>query len=160
VESRDIVPARVRTGGTVASLSVKEGDRVEQGQVVATVGDQKLVLQRLSLDAQIAGLQAQFAQAQTEFGRAEKLVASGVLSKAQYDAASTAFNVAANAVRARTAERAVLEQQLTEGEVLAPAAGRVLTVPVTRRGRTVDQATGSDRQGHQRRRACLQPDPG
>ena len=34
-------------------------------------------------------------------------------------------------MRARTAERAVIQQQLTEGQVLAPAAGRVLKVPVT-----------------------------
>ena len=34
-------------------------------------------------------------------------------------------------MKARTAERSVIEQQITEGTVLAPAAGRVLTVPVT-----------------------------
>ena len=34
-------------------------------------------------------------------------------------------------MRARTAERAVIQQQLNEGQVLAPAGGRVLKVPVT-----------------------------
>ena len=131
VESRNVVPARVRTGGTIAGISVKEGDRVEQGQVLATVGDPKLILQQASLDAQIAGLQAQLVQAQTEFGRAQQLLASGAMSKAQFDADSTTFNVATNSVRARIAERAVVAQQLTEGQVLAPAAGRVLTVPFT-----------------------------
>ena len=47
------------------------------------------------------------------------------------DEARTAFNVASNALKARTAERSVIEQQVTEGNVLAPTAGRVLTVPVT-----------------------------
>ena len=50
VESANVVPARARIGGTVAQLSVKEGDKVNQGQVVATVGDDKLVLQMKSLD--------------------------------------------------------------------------------------------------------------
>ena len=131
VESRNVVPARVRTGGTIASLAVRQGDRVEQGQVLAMVGDPKLILQQTSLDAQIAGLQAQLAQAQTEFGRAQQLVASGAVSREQFDAASTAFNVASNSVRARIAERAVVQQQLAEGQVLAPQAGRVLTVPFT-----------------------------
>lgn len=63
VESRRIVPARARIGGTVAELAVKEGDHVELGQIVATVGDEKLALQLKSLDAQIAGLEAQLAQA-------------------------------------------------------------------------------------------------
>ena len=131
VESANVVPARARIGGTVAYLAVKEGDRVGQGQVVATVGDEKLVLQMKSLDAQIAGLDAQLAQAQTDLARAEDLFSRGTVPKTRLDEARTAFNVASNARRARVAERSVIEQQLAEGSVLAPAAGRVLKVPVT-----------------------------
>jgi RND family efflux transporter MFP subunit len=131
VESLDVVPARVRTGGTIASLSVREGDRVERGQVVAMIGDEKLILQQGSLDAQIAALKAQLTQAQIDLGRAEALVKSGAVSRAQFDSATTAANVATNTLKARIAERAVLEQQLAEGHVLAPTAGRVLKVPVT-----------------------------
>jgi len=131
VESLETVPARVRTGGTIVSLAVKEGDRVERGQVLATVGDEKLILQQGALDAQIAGLSAQLTQAQTELARLQSLVASGAVSKAHFDAATAAASVAANALKARTADRAVLGQQLTEGQVLAPTAGRVLKVPVT-----------------------------
>jgi len=131
VESTNIIPARARIGGTVAQLGVKEGDRVERGQVVATIGDEKLILRMKSLDAQIAGLEAQLAQAQTDFTRAESLFGRGTIPKTRYDEARTALNVASNAMKARTAERAVVQQQLTEGNVLAPAAGRVLKVPVT-----------------------------
>ena len=73
VESANVVPARARIGGTVVELAVKEGDAVKQGQVVATIGDEKLALQMKSLDAQISGLEAQVAQAQTDFTRAEDL---------------------------------------------------------------------------------------
>ncbi|MCX6020110.1 MAG: biotin/lipoyl-binding protein, partial [Chloroflexi bacterium] len=45
VESTDVVPARARIGGTVVELAVKEGDAVKQGQIVATIGDEKLALQ-------------------------------------------------------------------------------------------------------------------
>jgi len=131
VESANVVPARARIGGTVAELSVKEGDEVKQGQVVATVGDEKLVLQLKSLDAQIAGLEAQLSQAKTDLDRAEDLFSKGTIPKTRIDEARTAFNVATNAHRARIAERSVIEQQLTEGKVLAPTAGRVLQVPVT-----------------------------
>ena len=131
VESANIVPARARIGGTVAELSVKEGDEVQQGQVVATVGDEKLVLQLKSLDAQIAGLDAQLTQTKTDLDRAEDLFSKGTIPKTRIDEARTAFNVASNAHRARIAERSVVEQQLSEGKVLAPTAGRVLQVPVT-----------------------------
>ena len=131
VEAPKPVPARVRTGGTVAQLSVKEGDRVDAGQVIATVGDEKLALQMRSLDAQIAGLEAQLAQAKTDFARAESLAERGTIPRARLDEARTAVDVAQNALRARSAERSVVERQLAEGEVLAPTAGRVLTVPYT-----------------------------
>lgn len=131
VESSNIIPARARIGGTVAQLVVKEGDRVTQGQVVGIVGDEKLVLQMKSLDAQIAGLEAQLAQSQSDLARAEDLFAKGTIPKIRLDEARTASNVATNAHRARIAERSVIEQQLSEGQVLAPAAGRVLKVPVT-----------------------------
>jgi RND family efflux transporter MFP subunit len=131
VESSNVIPARARIGGTVARLGVKEGDKVTQGQVLASVGDEKLILQMKSLDAQIAGLQAQLAQAQTDLARAESLFERGTIPRTRLDEARTAHNVAGNAMKARTAERAVIQQQLTEGDVLAPAAGRVLKVPVT-----------------------------
>jgi RND family efflux transporter MFP subunit len=131
VESANVVPARARIGGTVAELGVKEGDKVERGQVVGIVGDDKLVLQMKSLDAQIAGLEAQLAQAQTDLTRAEDLFAKGTIPRANLDQARTAFNIASNSHRSRVAERSVVEQQLSEGKVLAPAAGRVLKVPVT-----------------------------
>lgn len=131
VESANVVPARARIGGTVAALDVKDGDEVKQGQLLATVGDEKLALQMKSLDAQIAGLEAQLAQADTDFKRAEDLFAKGTIPKTTFDQARTAFNVATNSHRAKVAERSVTEQQLAEGKVLAPTAGRVLTVPVT-----------------------------
>lgn len=131
VESLNVVPARARIGGTVVGLAVKEGDAVKQGQVVATVGDEKLALQMKSLDAQIAGLEAQLAQAQTDLARGEDLFSKGTVPKTTLDQARTAFNIATNAHRARIAERSVVEQQLSEGKVLTPTAGRILNVPVT-----------------------------
>jgi RND family efflux transporter MFP subunit len=131
VESPRVVPARARIGGTVAELAVKEGDSVALGQAVATVGDEKLALQLKSLDAQIAGLEAQRAKAQTDLGRAEDLVSRGTIPRIRLDEARTAFDVASNALRSRVAERSVIQQQLVEGRVLAPAAGRVLKVPLT-----------------------------
>jgi RND family efflux transporter MFP subunit len=131
VEAPKPVPARVRTGGTVARLIIKEGDEVTAGQVIATVGDEKLALQMKSLDAQIAGLEAQLGQAKTDLSRAESLFERGTTPKARLDEARTAVNVAESAQRARIAERSVVERQMAEGQVLAPTAGRVLSVSYT-----------------------------
>jgi RND family efflux transporter MFP subunit len=131
VESANVVPARARIGGTIAELTVRQGDRVERGQVIGTVGDEKLVLQLRSLDAQIAGLKAQLAQANIDLDRAQRIFKTGAIPKQQLDQAQTNVDVASNGLKAQTGQRAVVEQQLAEGQVLAPSAGRVLTVPVT-----------------------------
>jgi RND family efflux transporter MFP subunit len=126
VESVSVVPARGRIGGTIAQLSVREGDAVVRGQAIAAIGDEKLVLQMRSLDAQIDALQAQSSQAQIDFTRTEGLVERGTLPRVKLDETRTALNVAENGLRAKTAERAVVQQQFNEGQVLSPADGRVL----------------------------------
>jgi RND family efflux transporter MFP subunit len=131
VESRNVVPARTRIGGTIANLPAKDGDEVKKDQVIAVVADEKLLLQRDSLDAEIVGLQASVTQAETDFRRAEALVGQGAVSRAQYDRARTALDVARSLLNARIQQRAVIEQQISEGQVLAPTAGRVLQVPFT-----------------------------
>jgi RND family efflux transporter MFP subunit len=130
VESVVVEPARTRIGGTLAALSVREGDRVERDQIVATVGDEKLVLQVKSLDAQIAALDAQVSQAQVDLARAEDLFPKGAVSKASLDQARTALNVATNMHQSRVAERSVVQEQLAQGNVLAPLPGRVVKVPL------------------------------
>jgi RND family efflux transporter MFP subunit len=131
VESISVVPARGRIGGIIVQLNVREGDPVTSGQAIAAIGDEKLALQMKSLDAQIDALQAQSNQAQIDFDRTEGLVERGILPRVKLDEARTALNVAQNGLRARTAERAVIQQQLNEGQVLAPAGGRVLKRLVT-----------------------------
>jgi RND family efflux transporter MFP subunit len=131
VESISVVPARGRIGGTVVQLKVREGDRVTSGQVIAAIGDEKLVLQMKSLDAQIEALNAQSNQAQIDFTRIEGLVERGTLPRVKLEEARTTLNVAENSLRAKTAERAVVNQQLSEGQVLAPSDGRVLKKLIT-----------------------------
>jgi RND family efflux transporter MFP subunit len=131
VESISVVPARGRIGGIIVQLNVREGDPVTSGQAIAAIGDEKLALQMKSLDAQIDALQAQSNQAQIDFDRTQGLVERGILPRVKLDEARTALNVAENGLRARTAERAVIQQQLNEGQVLAPAGGRVLKRLVT-----------------------------
>ncbi|PHP68686.1 efflux transporter periplasmic adaptor subunit [Zhengella mangrovi] len=132
VEARDTVPARARIGGVVVELLVTEGDLVKAGQKIATVRDDKLDFQIAAQDAQLRALASQLDTAESELKRAEALVAKGVITKQRLDQLQTAADVARNQIAATEAQRKVLEQQGAEGEVLAPADGRVLTVPVTK----------------------------
>ncbi len=131
VASRTVVPARARIGGSIREIRISEGDEVEKGEVVAVVVDDKLALERSSADAKLKALLSQLDNARTELDRSQQLLERGVTSQARLDQARVQFDVVANQVAAAQADMAVIDQRAREGDVLAPAAGRVLRVPVT-----------------------------
>lgn len=131
VEARDLVPARARIGGTVVGLMVSEGDEVEAGAKIAIVRDDKIDFQIAAIDAQLRALEAQLGRAQSELERGRSLVERGVITTQRLEQLSTDVDVTLNQIAATQAQRSVLVQQGEEGDVLAPATGRVLTVPLT-----------------------------
>jgi RND family efflux transporter MFP subunit len=131
VHSKDLIEARVRTPGTIASLKVAIGASLVPGQVMALVADPKIALKIQASDAQIVAIQSRMETAKTELERSQELKAKGVAPQSRVDQAQTTFDIAVNDLKAAQAERSVVETQIEEGNVLAPAAGRVLKVPVT-----------------------------
>ncbi len=125
------LPARARIGGTIVALAVREGDQVAAGDRIALVVDPKLALQIQALESRIQAQSAAREQAQIDFNRMQQLRASGTISQAQLDQTRTRLDVAIRTFEALGSDRDVVEQQSTEGAVLAPAAGRVLKVPVS-----------------------------
>ena len=123
--------ARARIGGTIVSLNVREGDRIEAGAEIARVVDQKLALQMQALDSRIRSQQAQRDQARIDYERQQELMRRGVTTQAQLDQARTGFDIAERNLTAMRGDREVIVQQASEGAVLAPGAGRVLSAPVS-----------------------------
>lgn len=128
VQSRDLVPARTRIGGTIVSRSVDEGAQVKAGDTLAVVADQKLALQAQALDGQLSALTSQLENANVSLKRAADLLPRGFTTKAAYDEAKTKVDVLAHQLEAMRSQRAVIAQQMSEGEVLSPKAGEVLTM--------------------------------
>jgi RND family efflux transporter MFP subunit len=129
IESRFVVPARSRAGGTLAELAVTEGDLTREGDVIGRVEDEKLGLQRAAAEARIASARAQLSNAESELARNEELLARGATTVQRVDLIRTQADVARNAVAEAEAAREVILQQVAEGAILAPASGRVLSVP-------------------------------
>lgn len=131
IEARDRVPARARIGGTVVELNVAEGDFVAEGQPLASVVDDKLTFQLGAIEAQKAALSAQLANAETELTRGEELLKQGVSTVQRLDALRTQVEVLRGQIATIEAQAEVIRQSQAEGLILAPAAGRVLDVPVS-----------------------------
>lgn len=132
VESVDVVTARARIGGTIVELLVDEGSPVRAGQKIARVVDQKLALQAKSIDARTQSAASQRDLAKSALSRQEKLFQTGAIPKARLDEARTALEVAERALSSAHADAQVLAQTRSEGDVLAPAQGRILKVNITK----------------------------
>jgi RND family efflux transporter MFP subunit len=130
IESRSVVPARARVGGTLVELALTEGALVQAGQVVGRVVDEKMALQMDAADARIRAAESELANAQAELDRNVALLARGATTTQKVDQLHTSLDVATNVVTEAKSARAVIEQQIAEGDLVVPTSGRVLTVPM------------------------------
>ena len=81
--------------------------------------------------AQLKALESQLGNARVELQRGENLLERGVTTAQRLDSLRTQVSVLENQIDAQIAQKNVIEQQMTEGDVLAPIGGRVIEVPVT-----------------------------
>ncbi len=114
-------------GGQVVSVLVEPGQWVGAGQTLAVIDRSVQAQQAASLSASIRVAKADADLAQSELDRAEALVGRGFISKADLDR-KRATRDSANA-RVRVAEAQYKEAVARNGRlnIVAPAAGLVLT---------------------------------
>ena len=128
-------------GGQVVRVLVEPGQWVGAGQPLAVIDRSVQAQQAASLAASIRVAQADADLAQAELTRADALVARGFISKADMDR-KRATRDAANA-RVRVAQAQYAEAQARNGRlnIVAPAAGLVLTRQVET-GQIVSSGSG------------------
>jgi RND family efflux transporter MFP subunit len=122
--------ARSRITGILVSLLVKEGAVVRQGQVIATVKDDRLAMVTAAYDAQVAAAAADAGRAQADLSRTRTLFAQGIYAQARLDQVEAAAKAANATLAAAKAQRAASAELGAQGVVLAPASGRVLVADV------------------------------
>ena len=114
-------------GGRVVSVLVDAGDWVRAGQVLAVV-DRSVQVQQIA--GQAANIEVQRANAriaQANLDRALKLVERGFISKADVDRLTATRDAAVAQVRVAAASLGQLQASSAHLNVVAPAAGLVLT---------------------------------
>lgn len=156
VEAFDLLSVSPRASGLqIEAVTVREGDRVSAGQVLAVLDDSVLRAQIQQAEAQVASAQAQVTQAEArvaqdeaeaaeakdQYDRYVALFNQGAISEEELVTRRTQFTTAqqsigssvaavdsANAtVRSTKAEVDRLLTQLSQTEVLAPASGVIAT---------------------------------
>jgi len=130
ITSRDLAQARARISGTLVRLSVREGVVVTEGQVLGVVSDDRLSLQTAALDAAVSAAEADAVLARDRLARVQTLFDRGFYAQAALDQARAASQAAEAQLRAARAQRAASVETASQGRILAPVAGRVLTADV------------------------------
>lgn len=141
VAPRDEVRLSFKTPGVVASIAVREGDAVHQGQVLA-------VLEQAEIDAALKQATAATAKAERDLARAKALYADGVATKEQLQDLTTAFQVAraaqdsaeftARFTRIEAPVAGIVTRRLGEPHELVAAGQPLLVVGGTERGWVVN----------------------
>ncbi|MFN4356711.1 efflux RND transporter periplasmic adaptor subunit [Sphingopyxis alaskensis] len=114
-------------GGQVERVLVEPGQWVDAGQTLAVIDRSVQSQQAASLAAQIRVAQADANLAQAELERAEALVSRGFISKADMDRKRATRDAANARVRVAQAQYAEARARNARLNIVAPAAGLVLT---------------------------------
>jgi len=110
-------------GGTIATVLVREGDRVEAGVVVATLDTRLLDADRVRLQASRAALAAQVELARRTNDRQTALLAEGHVTRQRVDETSLQLAQLNAAIAEIDAGIAALDVRLSKAEIRAPFAG-------------------------------------
>jgi len=137
VAPRDEVRLSFKTPGVIASIDVREGDAVREGQVLA-------VLEQAEMNAALRQAEAAAAKAQRDLDRARALFADGVATREQVQDLTTALQMArasqdsadfnAKFTRITAPADGVVTRRLGEPRELVAAGQPLLVVGVTSRG--------------------------
>jgi RND family efflux transporter MFP subunit len=115
-----------QTTGRIATFSVKAGDKVRAGQVLATIDDREAQVGSQRAQAQVNQADAELRNAQAQMDRTRNLQAQGFVSKAALDTADAQYQ-SAKAQREQ-ATASTRQSALAQGytRVTAPMDGWVL----------------------------------
>jgi HlyD family secretion protein len=125
--------------GEIVELTVKEGDRVEKGQLLLRIKPDVYISQRdrsiaaiSSARARLAQAEAQFLQAELSFKRTKQLYDEQTISKSEYEQAEASYTVAKAEVEAAkfsvvSTEASLKEanEQLVKTSIYAPMTGTI-----------------------------------
>ncbi|MEE1673203.1 efflux RND transporter periplasmic adaptor subunit [Agarivorans aestuarii] len=115
VEPAELTPLSFRIAGELTNMSIKPGQHVQKGQLLAELDNRKL-------KQQVDDAQASFSLAERQLNRAEGLVGKSLLSQEEYDVLKANFQLAG-------VDYQLAKAQLKYSQLRAPFEGLIAEVP-------------------------------
>ncbi len=128
--NRDNGDARARIGGKLSRVLVREGDEVRSGQVVAEITDDRVALEAQAGAATVVAAEAEASRARDDLARSERLFAAGAIAPAAIETIRATAKSADARLKAARAQAGAAQALNSQGQVTAPAKGRVTAIPV------------------------------
>ena len=111
--------------GTVQSVEVNKGDRVTQGQVLATLDPEPFELDVAAARSEQAAARAEYENARVQLDRQRQLYERQWVAKAAYDQAVAAFDAAEGRLNLARSRLGLAERDLANARLAAPFDGVV-----------------------------------
>jgi RND family efflux transporter MFP subunit len=116
---------KARVAGELQSLSVREGDRVQAGQLLARVDSTEYQARTLQAQQQAESAKAQVDIAQRAFDNNRKLVDQGFISQTALESSSASLAAAQASYRAGLAAVDIARKSLEDTALRAPITGQI-----------------------------------
>ena len=138
-----------KVSGTIQALTVKVGDRVDKGQLIARIDPKDYELQLQEARAAFSQARAQERNAKANYDRMRQLYESQNVSKSDLDGARAGYESANALVRSASKRVELARRQLDYCELKSPSGGAISQVPVERNenvqpGQTIVQLSAGE----------------
>lgn len=133
--------------GTVESVGIQEGSRVNAGEILASIDSESYSLQTQQAANQILNTETAYNQAATDFKRFEILYSEGAISKSDYEKAKINMDIAQNNMSAAYLAKQQTELVLSKTSLESPLNGVVLAKYISA-GQLVSAGTPAYRIGN------------
>ncbi len=125
IEALEEVNVASEVSGTVATVQVNEGDRVQAGQVLLTLDARKRELALQQVQQQVERTRSALSEARLKRDRRLDLARSESVSREIIDSARLAVDAAEAAYQQARAALALAERELADTQILSPTDGLV-----------------------------------
>ncbi|MBI4659060.1 MAG: efflux RND transporter periplasmic adaptor subunit [Verrucomicrobia bacterium] len=125
------VSVRPEINGRIEVLNVDIGDRAKKGDILFTLDDSDLQIEKQSRETEIEGARLQLDKGARNFERSKELFEAELISKELYEDTKTEYELAKNALDRAQKNLSLLEDRLKKTKVEAPFDCTVLTRPVS-----------------------------
>ncbi|MBI2729192.1 MAG: efflux RND transporter periplasmic adaptor subunit [Sphingobacteriales bacterium] len=125
VEAIQTANISTRVMGRITNIYVKAGDRVNKGQMLATISDEDIRAKRAQTDAMIAEAEAAYANAQKDYERFNNLYKQQSATAKELDNVTLQYNSAKARVDAAKQMRSEVNASLSYSSLTAPFSGVV-----------------------------------